>query len=142
MHGEIVFLVVSVPHLTTNDDNITGWHGVNDPKEMKNHHAILHPAHAVHATPTSVFDLLCMVLPLPFNHGAISGKPMGAQVIKAWSVFSDEDDNSHQWLDTPFFTDGQRLFPQALNKSPHVGVNPRPITGIRLPVSSIPLLFI
>jgi hypothetical protein len=49
-----------------------------------------------------------MVLPLPFNYGlpigyAISGKITFEKMIEAWEVFIGAGENSHQWVDTPFF---------------------------------------
>jgi hypothetical protein len=108
MHNKVVFSVVLVPHSMANDNEITGWLSVNGPLEMQYHHDILLPAHVADATTTSICDLLPMAIPLPFNHGlpvgyAISGKATAAHAIKAWSVFAGEGDNSHEWLDTPFF---------------------------------------
>jgi hypothetical protein len=38
MNGEVAFSVGSAPHSTSSDDEITGWLGVNKPKEMEYHH--------------------------------------------------------------------------------------------------------
>jgi hypothetical protein len=108
MNDDVVFLVVSMPHSTTRDSEITGWIGVNNPKETEYHHDILLPTHAADAASTSVFHLLYMALTFPVKHDlpisyAISGKAMGAQVIEVWNMFAGEGDNSHRWLDTPFF---------------------------------------
>jgi hypothetical protein len=110
MNGEVTFSVGSAPHSTSSDNKITGWLGVNNPKEtMKYCYRTLHQQ----PRPQSVFDPLHMAMPLPFNHGLpvgyiIIGKATGAQAIEAWNVFAGEGENSHQWLGTPFFTSGQR----------------------------------
>jgi hypothetical protein len=101
------FWVGSAPHSTASDDEITGWLGVNNLKETEYHHGILFPAFTMKATSTSIFNLLYMVLSLPFNHGltvryAISGRATGTYTIEAWNVFAGEGENSHQWIDTPF----------------------------------------
>jgi hypothetical protein len=99
--------VGSAPHLTSSDDGITGLSGVNDQKEVEYHHKILFPTFTPESTSVSVFDLPSMAPPLPFNHGlpvcyAISDKSMGAQAIEAWIFFTNEGENSHHWIDTPF----------------------------------------
>jgi hypothetical protein len=88
MNGKIVFSVMLVPHSTANDNHITGLLGIKDPSETQYHHNILLPAYAVGTSTMSVFDLLPMELPLPFNHGlpvgySISGKATAAQTIEA-----------------------------------------------------------
>jgi hypothetical protein len=98
-------MVVSVPHSTTNEDEITDWFSVNDPNGTEYKHNILIPSHAADAATTSVVDLLHMALPLPFNHSlqvgyTISGKAIGAQVIDAWHVFAGKGKNLHQWINT------------------------------------------
>jgi hypothetical protein len=108
MHGDVVFLVSSVPHKTTVDNKITGWIGVNDPKETDYHREICFPTFTNEESSTSVFDLLPMDIHLPFNHGfpigyAIIGKITGEQIIESWNVFTGAGGNSHQWIDTPFF---------------------------------------
>jgi hypothetical protein len=108
MNGDVVLSVGSVPQKMAVDNKITGWLGVNDLKETEYHSEILFPAFTDEAASTSVFDLLPMVLPLPFNHGlpvgyAISGKITGEKMIEAWNVFAGAGGNSHQWIDTPLF---------------------------------------
>jgi hypothetical protein len=49
-----------------------------------------------------------MALPLPFNHGlpisyTTSGNTTGENMIEAWNAFTGAGENSHQWIDTPFF---------------------------------------
>jgi hypothetical protein len=49
-----------------------------------------------------------MVVPLPFNHGlpvgyATSEKITGEKLIERWNIFAGAGENSHQWIDTPFF---------------------------------------
>jgi hypothetical protein len=71
------------------------WFGMNNPEETEYHREILFPAFTVEAASMSVFDLLSMTLPLPFNHGllvdyVISGKFTGVQVIEAWNAFTGE----------------------------------------------------
>jgi hypothetical protein len=66
------------------------------------------PAFTEEATDMSIFDLLPMDLPLPFNHGptvgyAIIGKITGEKMIEAWKVFTGAGENSHQWINTSFF---------------------------------------
>jgi hypothetical protein len=82
MNGDVVFSVGSAPHKTSVDNKIMGWRGVGDPKETDYYREILFPAFTEEAADTSVFDLLPMALPLPFNHAlsvgyAISGKITG-----------------------------------------------------------------
>jgi hypothetical protein len=67
MNRQLDFLVGSAPHKMLSDDEITGWLNVNDPKQMEYHREILFPAFTAEFTSTSVFDLLPMTLPLPFN---------------------------------------------------------------------------
>jgi hypothetical protein len=72
------------------------------------HREICFPAFGDEAVYKSVFDLIPMALPLPFNHGlpvsyAMSGKITGETMIKAWNVFAGPGENSHQWINCPFF---------------------------------------
>jgi hypothetical protein len=81
---------------------------VNDPKETEYHSEILFPAFTTKAASVSISELLTMALPLPFNHFlpvgyTINGKVTGAHVIESWHLFAGEGENSHQWIDTPFF---------------------------------------
>jgi hypothetical protein len=53
-------------------------------------------------------ELLHMAFHIPFNHGppigyAIIRNAMAAHAIDTLSIFAGEGDNSHEWLDTPFF---------------------------------------
>jgi hypothetical protein len=75
---------------------------------MDYHRKILFPVFIAESASTSVFDLLPVTLHLSFNHGlpvnhTISGKAKGAQAIEAWNFFASKGENSHQWVDTPFF---------------------------------------
>jgi hypothetical protein len=56
---------------------ITGWLGVSEPKGTDYHREIISPAFSEEAVDTSIFDLLPMALPLPFNHGL----PIGYAII-------------------------------------------------------------
>jgi hypothetical protein len=92
----------------SSDGEIMGWLGGNDPNKMEYHRKIMFLVFTAEVAPMSVLDFLPMVLPLPFNHSlsvgyTISGKVAGAQAIKSWNIFNDEGENSHQWIDTPFF---------------------------------------
>jgi hypothetical protein len=107
INGDVFFLVGYAPHRTSVDNEIAGWLGVHDPKETDYDREIPPPAFTEEAADTSVFNLLPMVLPLPFNHGlsvgyAISGKITGEKMIEAWNIFTGAGENSHQWIDTPF----------------------------------------
>jgi hypothetical protein len=62
MNDEVVFSVVYVPHLTINDNEITGWLGFNDSSDTQYHRDILLLAHAADTTSMSV-DLLHMTPP-------------------------------------------------------------------------------
>jgi hypothetical protein len=108
MNGDVVFSVGSSPHKGSMDNEITGWLGVNESKETEYHRDIIYPAFSDEAADTSVFDLVRMALPLPFNHGlpvgyATSRKITGGTMIEAWNVFAGPGKNSHQWTGTPFF---------------------------------------
>jgi hypothetical protein len=108
MNDNVVFSVGSNPYKTSVDDEIMGWLGVSEPKETDCHREMILPAFTEEVVDTSVFDLLPMDLPLPFNHClpvgyAISGKITGEKMIEAWNVFAGAGENSHQWIDTPFF---------------------------------------
>jgi hypothetical protein len=74
---------------------------------MEYHHKILFLTFTTEAKSMSIFDLLSVALPLPYNHGlpvgyAISGKTTGTKAIEAWNVFAGEGENLHQCIDTPF----------------------------------------
>jgi hypothetical protein len=141
MHGEVVFLVGSTPHKTMVYNEIMGWVGVNDPKEMDYHREILVAAFTGEAAATSVFDLLPMALPLPFNHGmtvgyAISGKIVGEKVIEAWNVFTGAGENSTSGLTLPSSTEWQitwlmaaKRWPSAGDRLGHTTRNHRPAKG-------------
>jgi hypothetical protein len=108
MHGDVSFSVGSAPHKMSLGKEIMGWLGVNNPKETDYYREILFPAFTEEAASMSVFDIMPVALPLPFNHGltvgyAINRKITGAQLIEAWNVFTGVGENSHQWIDTPFF---------------------------------------
>jgi hypothetical protein len=64
------------------DNEIMGWLGVDDPKEMDYHREIIFLAFTDDAASMSLLNLLPVALHLPFNHGmsvryAISSKIMG-----------------------------------------------------------------
>jgi hypothetical protein len=108
MNEDVVFSVGSSPHKGSVDNEITGWLSVSKPKEMEYHREISFPAFSDEVEDTSVFDLLVMALPLPFNQGipdgyAMSGKITAETMIEGWNVFAGPGENSHQWIDTPFF---------------------------------------
>jgi hypothetical protein len=91
VNGDVDFLVGAAPHKMSVENEIKGWIGVNDLKEMDYHREILFPAFTEEAASTSVFNLLPMALPPPFNHDpvgyTISGIVMGENMIEAWNVF-------------------------------------------------------
>jgi hypothetical protein len=96
LKGDVVFSVGSSPHKGSMDNEITGWLGDSD--------SVFNDEEA----DTSVFDLLPMALPLPFNHGLPVGYAMsinitGKNMIEEWNVFAGPGKKSHQWIDTPFF---------------------------------------
>jgi hypothetical protein len=68
MNGNIVFSVGSAPHKSSVDTEIMGWLGMSEPKETGYRKKCV-PALCKEAADKSVFDLLPMDLPLPFNHG-------------------------------------------------------------------------
>jgi hypothetical protein len=82
---ECGFLSVLCPSQDVGQQPIMGWPSVNDSKETDYHREILFPVFTAEAASTSVFDLLPMALPLPFNHGlsaryAVSGKITGEKI--------------------------------------------------------------
>jgi hypothetical protein len=96
------------PHKTLVDNKITGWLGVSEPKETDYQREVLFPAFTEDAAEMSVFDLLPMDLNLPFIRDlpvgyAIIGKITGETMVEAWNVFAGAGENSHQWIDTPFY---------------------------------------
>jgi hypothetical protein len=108
MNGDVVFSVGSAPHKSSVHNEITGWLGVSEPKETEYHREILFPAFSDEAADTSIFDLLPMALPRPFNQGlpvgyAMSGNITREKMIEAWNVFAGAGKKLHQWIDTPFF---------------------------------------
>jgi hypothetical protein len=138
MNGDLVFSVGSAPHKGSVDNKITGCLGVSEPKETEYHREILFPAFSDGAAYMSVYDLLPMALSLPFNHGladsfAMSRKIMGDTMIEAWNVFAGPGENSHQWIDTPFFhrwaavmDDSRKRIALCWGHLAHTTGNPRP----------------